>query len=142
VSRFVLHDGLVLLHVLPEATSEEQAWQGRMGFQVGVLPGAPSAGQDATVGWRLVDGVWTAPEALPAPRLVWATEFAARFTDAEYAAIKAARATLPWVDRLWDMLFDSRQQRVDLDYAPLVLGLDALELAGLIDAGRAQELRA
>ena len=142
MSRYVLHDGLRIMHVLPAGTTAAEAEDGRLGWLVAALPAEPAQGWDAAPGWVWVDDAWQAPVVEAGPRLIWATEFAARFTDAEYGAIKAARATNASVDRMWDMLFDPRQQRVDLDFPPLVQGLALLEGAGLIGQGRAAEIRA
>jgi hypothetical protein len=64
--------------------------------------------------------------------------FLRRFTDTEYAAIKAATATNPAIDFFWQKFLMA--QDIKIGDAELVAGIRALESAGLIAAGRAAEI--
>lgn len=135
MSRIALQDGGVLVHVLPAETTREEAYLGRMGFQV--VDGVPD---DAEPGWVLLDGAWQPPPG--ARRWIWGAEFVSRFTDDEYRAMKAVRASAPAVQRLWDALWDPQELKVELDSAPVVAGLEALAQAGVLSPERVAALRA
>lgn len=72
--------------------------------------------------------------ALPVSRL----EFLKRFTNTEYATITAARAVNAGLDFYWQKLMAS--DCVYLADAETVGGVNLLEQAGLIGAGRAAEI--
>jgi hypothetical protein len=66
--------------------------------------------------------------------------FMRRFTDAERLAIRAAAKSSPQVEDYLDLL--SKSQDVTLTDELTVAGVQALEAAGLIAAGRAVEILA
>lgn len=93
------------------------------------------------VGWRLVDGEWTAPPvpAVVAPPLS-RLEMMSRFTDAELAAIyTAAKADIAveiWLDRF------KLSEFIDVSDERTQLGLQLLVERGLLAAERTAELLA
>ena len=92
----------------------------------------------------MLDVLFELPEAEPVTatpsRKLTKLEYMNRFTDAElagiYTAAKAVVALEIWLDKF------KVASDVDLDDAATVAGLAALEGAGLLDAGRAEEIRA
>lgn len=74
----------------------------------------------------------------PQVRRVSRLAFRNRFTDAEklaiYTAAESSAQIRVWLDDL------AAAEFIDLDYPATVAGVQALELAGLIGAGRAAEV--
>lgn len=81
-----------------------------------------------------------APKAVFVNRRITHLEFMGRFTDAElvgiYTAAKSSVAVEIWLDKF------KLASDVDKDDARTIAGLQALETAGLLAAGRAAEILA
>lgn len=95
----------------------------------------------AGVGWLYENGVFSEPPAPPAPppvRTVSKLQYMGRFTDSELAAIYTAAKAVVQVE-IWLDKFKLTSE-VDLDDPRTIAGLQAMEAAGLIGAGRAQEI--
>jgi hypothetical protein len=73
-------------------------------------------------------------------RILTQTQYMNRFTQAELEAIYAAEAVSVAV-RVWIKRFEAAPT-IDLDTANTIAGLQAMEAAGLIGAGRANEILA
>ena len=94
-------------------------------------------------GWRYKNGEWLEPSP-PAPkpqsRILTRLEYMNQFTDAELAAIYTAAKSVVEIE-IWLEKFKVTTE-VDIDDPRTVSGVQALEGAGLIAAGRAQEILA
>ena len=109
-------------------------------------PGAPwveSAG--AGVGWAYAKGVFTPPAPVTVRKLT-KLEYMNRFTDSELAAIYGAAKVSPAVE-VWLKKFematpDADGKAIDLGDPRTIAGLQALEAATLLGAGRATEILA
>jgi hypothetical protein len=81
---------------------------------------------------------WRVDVTLPVPRLISQQAFSARLTDVELAGIiEAATHYAPigaWLERF------RATKTLDLDSPILSAGVTALEIAGLLSAGRAQQI--
>lgn len=94
------------------------------------------------------DGTWTKwvappePEPLPPPavRILTKLEYMDRFTDTELAGIYTAAKSVVQVE-IWLEKFKLAAE-VNLDDPRTLLGLQAMEAAGLLAAGRAAEIAA
>ena len=88
-------------------------------------------------------GVITPPSP-PAPpaaaRILTKVAYLKRFTQAERMAIRGAAKESPQVEDYVELL--NLSEEVDLDDPETVLGVNTLEAAGLIGAGRAAEILA
>lgn len=110
--------------------------------------GAIEAPQDVSPGWTYVDGVFVAPAPPVAPEPPAPTppttltplEFMSRFTDAELAGIYSAAKVSVEVE-VWLAKFNRTDEVVKTD-PRTIGGLQAMELAGLLAAGRAAEILA
>lgn len=79
------------------------------------------------------------PPPAPVPKLpITRAAFLLRFTGPERVAIKAARATDPMIDDLWEIL--DALSEVHLDHPEMVRGLSYLTQQGLLAQGRAAEI--
>lgn len=116
----------------------------------GPLPVSPNLVQitgfdESLLGQSYADGVF-APEP-PAPvRRLTKLEYMNRFTDGELAAIYGAAKVSPAVE-VWLKKFematpDGAGKAIDLDDPRTIAGLQALEAATLLGAGRAAEILA
>jgi len=74
----------------------------------------------------------------PAPVILTKREFIKRFTVAEYATIKTAAASNATLDYYWQMFMLA--ENIDTTDPDTIAGVTMLEQAGLIAAGRAQEI--
>lgn len=81
-----------------------------------------------------------APLDTSAPRTISPLAYMQRFSDAELAAIYTAAKTVVAVE-VWLAKFN-RAQYIDLDDPNTIAGLNAMEVAGLIGAGRASAILA
>ncbi len=96
-------------------------------------------------GWLAGGTLYVDPErrfalAAATPRLLTRLQFRNRFTAAEKGSIYAAADTTPEIRAWLDDLMAA--ESVDLDDAHTVAGVQALETAALIGAGRAAEILA
>ena len=92
----------------------------------------------AGIGWSYDGSTFTAPPVV-APVAPWSKkDFLLKFTPTEYAAIKAATAVNAELDYYWQ-LFNVADNVLKTDPVTIA-GINALESAGLIDAGRANEI--
>lgn len=97
-------------------------------------------------GWIRKDGVWSAPEPAPQPEpepvypKVTPVQFKLLFTSPERVAIKAARATDPVVDDLWELVEDPRMTEVDFGLKSVRDSIEYLATAGLIAPERVAEI--
>jgi len=95
---------------------------------------------DASPGW-LYDGSTFAPPApVVLPKIISKVQYLKRFTQAERVAVREAAKVSPIVDdyiRLMDAASD-----IDLADPDTVDGVNALEAAGLLAAGRSAEVLA
>lgn len=107
------------------------------------------APDDARNGWGYVRGEWAPPPTpteppatspAAAPPVVSAIRFKIRFKLQELITIKAARATNPVVDTLWELVEDQRITTIDMGLPFVQDGLRYLESQGLIGPGRADEI--
>ena len=99
------------------------------------IPGQWVACGNAGPGWTYSDSTFTAPAAAPDLRHITGYAFKMRMTAAERIAIRAAAAVSAEVADFMD-LADSAQY-IDLDLDTTQDGVEALEAATLIGAGRA-----
>jgi len=74
----------------------------------------------------------------PTPNIITKRAFLARITPDEYATIKGAATQNATLDYFWSMFMVSEE--IDLAYPDTVNGLNMMENAGLIAAGRAAEI--
>ena len=97
-------------------------------------------------GWVRIDGVWSAPAPTPQPEpvpvypKVTPMQFKLLFTSPERVAIKAARATDPVVDDLWELVEDPRMEYVDFGLKSVRDSIEYLATAGLITPERVGEI--
>lgn len=90
-------------------------------------------------GWRLVDGVWHAPEPQPGPApeptrpQVSPIEFKLLWTSPERLTLKSIRQTDPVMDDFFDIIEDPRLTHVNLALASTQQGIDYC-LAKLVEA--------
>jgi len=90
--------------------------------------------------WALPDPVVETTAYVPAPRLLTKLNYMNRFTDAELAGIYTAAKSVIQVE-VWLEKFKAATD-VDLDDPRTQGGVHALEAAGLIGEGRANEILA
>lgn len=92
------------------------------------------------IGWTLRNGEWTAPEPEQAsePARMTPLDFMELFTHDEQQRIVAAAADIAAVGLFWEKL--KLADTVSLDDPRVIGGVQALEFAGLIAAGRADEI--
>jgi hypothetical protein len=83
-------------------------------------------------------GVYTAPAARPPTRRITKLAFRNRFTDIEKLALYTAAESSVQLRVYLDDL--AAAEFVDLDYGATVAGVQALEAAGIIGAGRAADI--
>lgn len=81
---------------------------------------------------------WPSPQAAPVARILTRLEFLDRFTDTELAGILAAGAQSTAI-QVWIKKLELAGE-VDLDSPRTVAGVQALEAAGLVAAGRAAQI--
>ena len=97
-------------------------------------------------GWVRIDGEWAAPTPTPQPEPVPAypkvtpVQFKMLFTSPERVAIKAARATDPVGDDLWELVEDPRMEYVDFGLKSVRDSIEYLATAGLIAPERVAEI--
>ena len=97
-------------------------------------------------GWIRKDGQWSAPAPAPQPEpaptypKVTPVQFKMLFTSPERVAIKAARATDPVVDDLWELVEDPRMEYVDFGLKSVRDSIEYLATAGLIEPERVGEI--
>ena len=97
-------------------------------------------------GWIRKDGQWSAPAPQPEPETepvypkVTPVQFKMLFTSPERVAIKAARATDPVVDDLWELVEDPRMEYVDFGLQSVRDSIEYLATAGLIAPERVGEI--
>ena len=97
-------------------------------------------------GWVRTDGQWAAPAPAPQPEpepvypKVTPVQFKMLFTSPERVAIKAARATDPVVDDLWELVGDTRMEYVDFGLKSVRDSIEYLATAGLIAPERVAEI--
>ena len=97
-------------------------------------------------GWVRTDGQWAAPAPVPQPEpeptypKVTPVQFKLLFTSPERVAIKAARATDPVVDDLWELVEDPRMEYVDFGLKSVRDSIEYLAAAGLIEPERVGEI--
>jgi len=97
-------------------------------------------------GWSYADGVFTPPAPVATVRKLTKLEYMNRFSDSELAAIYGAAKVSPAVE-VWLKKFematpDADGKAIDLDDPRTIAGLQALEAATLLGAGRATEILA
>jgi hypothetical protein len=93
--------------------------------------------------WVMVaysDPVIPAPPAPPRQSILSKLEYMDRFTDAELAGIYTAAKSVVQVE-VWLEKFKLASE-INLDDPRTIAGVQALEAAGLLNAGRAQEILA
>lgn len=95
-----------------------------------------------SIGW-LYDGTTFTEPILPIIEPIKITiltpyEFLKRFTTEERKAIKAATFTNPDIDDLWTMFTIAKD--IDLRNTDTTEGVNALESAGILATGRAEEI--
>ena len=97
-------------------------------------------------GWVRIDGVWSTPAPTPQPEPVpvypkiTPVQFKLLFTSPERVASKAARATDPAVDDLWELVEDTRMEYVDFGLKSVRDSIEYLATAGLIAPERVAEI--
>jgi hypothetical protein len=84
--------------------------------------------------------VWSVDVLVPAPRRLTQTQFAGRFTDAELQGILSAAQANPAMGAWWEKFKLAKD--INLDDPATQAGVQALEFAGLIAAGRGAEILA
>lgn len=101
---------------------------------------------EVQVGWIRKDGQWSAPAPAPQPEptptypKVSPVEFKLLFTSQERVAIKAARATDPVIDDLYDIVEDPRLTFVDLGLQSTQDALAHMVAQGLLTEDRRSEI--
>ena len=103
---------------------------------------------EVQAGWVRTDGQWSAPTPTPQPEpepeptypKVTPVQFKLLFTSPERVAIKAARATDPVVDDLWELVEDPRMTEVDFGLKSVRDPIEYLATAGLIEPERVGEI--
>ena len=101
---------------------------------------------EVQAGWIRTDGEWSAPAPTPQPEpvpvypKVTPVQFKLLFTSPERVAIKAARATDPVVDDLWELVEDPRMEYVDFGLKSVRDSIEYLATAGLIAPERVGEI--
>ena len=95
--------------------------------------------EDITKNGDVIGRRWVDPDAVPAvSRRITKLSFRNRFTDAEKLALyTAAESSIQLRIYLDDL---AAAEFVDLDYPATVAGVQALEQAGIIGAGRAAQI--
>lgn len=83
---------------------------------------------------------WSVDVVVPVPRRISSSDFVKRFQEAEVQAILEAAKTNAAVQSLWERF--RLEDPINLDSVTVQSGVHALELAGLIAAGRAAEILA
>ncbi len=99
------------------------------------------------LGCAYADGVFTPVAPVVAPqRKLTKLEYMNRFTDSELAAIYGAAKVSPavevWLKKFEATTPDADGKAIDLDDPRTIAGLQALEAATLLGAGRAAEILA
>jgi len=84
------------------------------------------------------DAIIVSPVEEVNPRTITKRAFLARITPEEYAAIKTAAAQNAILDYFWQMFMVSED--ITLDFPDTIAGINMMEQAGLIAAGRAVEI--
>lgn len=84
--------------------------------------------------------VWSVDVLVPVPRRLTQTQFAGRFTDTELQGILAAAQANPALGAWWEKFKLAKD--INLDDLATQAGVQALEFAGLIAAGRAAAILA
>lgn len=84
--------------------------------------------------------VWAVDVLVPAPRRLTHTQFTGRFADTELQGILAAAQASPALGAWWEKFKLAKD--INLDDPATQAGVQALEFAGLISAGRAAEILA
>lgn len=84
--------------------------------------------------------VWSVDVLVATPRRLTQTQFAGRFTDTELQGILAAAQANPALGAWWEKFKLAKD--INLDDPATQAGVQALEFAGLIAAGRAAEILA
>lgn len=84
--------------------------------------------------------VWSVDVLVAAPRRLTQTQFAGRFTDIELQGILAAAQANPALGAWWEKFKLAKD--INIDDPATQAGVQALEFAGLIAAGRAAEILA
>ena len=101
---------------------------------------------EVQVGWVRTNGEWSAPEPTPQPEptptypKVTPVQFKLLFTSPERVAIKAARATDPAVDDLWELVEDPRMTEVDFGLKSVRDSIEYLATVGLIEPERVADV--
>ena len=105
---------------------------------------------EVQAGWIRTDGQWAAPAPTPQPEpepepepvypKVTPVQFKLLFTSPERVAIKAARATDPVVDDLWELVEDPRMTEVDFGLKSVRDSIEYLPTVGLITTERVAEI--
>lgn len=101
---------------------------------------------EVQAGWIRKDGQWSAPAPTPQPEPVPAypkvtpMQFKLLFTSPERVAIKAARASDPVADDLWEIVEDQRMEYVDFGLKSVRDSIEYLATAGLIAPERVAEI--
>lgn len=97
--------------------------------------------QSIGTGWGYADGIFTAPtiETSPPIHTLTKLEYMNRFTDAELAGIYTAAKSFVAIE-VWLAKFNAVKDDIDLDDPRTVAGVQGLESAGLLAAGRAAEI--
>lgn len=100
--------------------------------------------------WSNASGEWVAPEVPPAPepvsaipelnKVITPIEFKLAFTPEERVQIRAARASEPLVDDLFDLIDDPRLTAINLDLPSTVGAVNYLATKGLIEQDRVDEI--
>jgi hypothetical protein len=91
--------------------------------------------------------VWSPPAdgfvevEVPTVPLVPVAQFMLLFTPQEWIAIKRARATDEMVDYYWELMM-AATNGIQLDYPPVIAGIDYVRDLGLIDQARADAVLA
>jgi len=95
--------------------------------------------EDIIKGGEAIGRRWVDPDAVPAvSRRITKLAFRNRFTDLEKLALYTAAESSVQLRVYLDDL--AAAEFVDLDYGATVAGVQALEVAGIIGAGRAAEI--
>ena len=101
---------------------------------------------EVQAGWIRTEGEWSAPVPTPQPDpeptypKVTPVQFKLLFTSPERVAIKAARATAPVVDDLWELVEDQRMEYVDFGLKSVRDSIEYLATARLIAPERVGEI--